>query len=468
MFAPDSYQIIAELFPRLLGILYFFAFAAFIPQIRGLLGENGILPVRRYLTHVRRRLGSRSFYWVPSVFWCNASDGTLSSALWLGTALSLLLVMGFAPWVLLPLLIVLHLSLISIGQDFLSFGWEGLLLEVAYNGMLLSFTATPNIFVWINLNFLIFRFHFQAGICKLQSGEPTWRDLTALCHHYETQPLPNPLSWHFHQLPALFHKCSVLAVLFIEIFVPAGVFGDESARLVTCLLLFSLQLAIGISGNYSYLTLLTVLLITPLLNDASLSFLSVTSDHHAAASHGWEAAAAGGGALLLLLQGCRLWHQLFPNRLFDRLFFQLHPYHLANSYGVFASMTTERYEVVVEGSDDNELWQEYLFRYKPSETTRRPRQIAPFQPRLDWQAWFLPFRSYQNQTWFQNFLYRVLEGRPEVLKLLRFNPFPDKPPRFLRAQIYLYRFTDKAAKAKTGHWWTRELIGPYSPTIEKK
>ena len=459
----SSHQIIIALFPRLLGVIYLFMFMPFLFQIKALVGKEGILPIEPLLRRYQKHLGLKRFYWVPSVFWAGASDKALVAVPAIGSVLACLLIAGFHPCILLPILILLHISIITAGQDFLSFGWEMFFCEISYNTILISMTGDLNLFAWFSINLLLFRFHLKSGTSKLQSQDPSWRNLMALKYHYETQPIPNALAWYVHKLPLWFHKFSTAAVLFLEIVVPFGVFGGETIRMFTFAALFFLQVAIWISGNYSYLNYLTAVFVTLLLSDKYLApYFTAVSYPSGPALHSAVSVAA---LLLIALQLMRLWNDFFHNPRIASLLVYFEPFYLANRYGIFAVMTTKRYEVVIEGSDDNETWKEYLFRYKPSEVDRRPRQIAPFQPRLDWSAWFLPFRDFSDEPWFQSFIYCLLSGNKQVLKLLRHNPFPDKPPRYMRVQMYLYTYSDTKLKKETGQWWVREYVGQFSPTV---
>lgn len=141
------------------------------------------------------------------------------------------------------------------------------------------------------------------------------------------------------------------------------------------------------------------------------------------------------------------------------------PFHVINPYGIFAIMTTTRHEIVFEGSDDGENWKEYFFYHKPSEITRRPRRISPYQPRIDWQAWFLPLGSYRYDTWFDNFIYHLLKNSPNVLALLRFNPFTEAPPRYIRTVLYEYEFSSFKEKKEQGWWWRRTRHGLFTQPI---
>lgn len=466
---PDNYTLSLELFYRLLGFIYFFAFGAFLFQIRGLIGQQGILPISNLLTFSHHRVGKKAYYYIPSLFWWWNSDTALMTVTAIGTALSVLLMLNVYPAILLPLLFILYLSIVSVGQDFLSFGWEGFCLETTFHAIFLSLTSTPNLFVWISLNFLIFRFHFHAAASKLQSGDRTWRTLTALCYHYETQPIPNALAWYAHKLPIWFHKFSTVLMLFIQLVIPFLVFGNETMRLIAFCFFFLLQFSIWATGNYSYLNHLTVVMCIPLIGNSFLEpFLGPAPPLYPTPN--WlNIPISLVGLTLIFLQAIRFWHHFYRNnQTIYRILMAVQPFHLANRGGIFAIMTTERYEIVIEGSNDKVDWKEYLFWHKPSELNRRPRRVAPYQPRIDWQAWFLPFSTFREESWIQNMLVRLLEGSPQVLKLLRYNPFPDAPPKYLRIQLYLYKFTDFKTKKETGNWWQRTYIQEYSPVLMRK
>lgn len=343
-------------------------------------------------------------------------------------------------------------------------------MEITVNAILLNMTATPNMAVWISLNLLLFRFHFQGGIVKFFSRDVNWRNMTAVAFHYQTQPIPNMTAWYAHKLPLWFHKASTAAMFFIElaapfgIFIPALLMGHE-IRLAVFACFFFLQLMIWLTGNFSYLNHLTAAFSVILVSDAYLShfFAPIAPGQSSSALEG---IATMGGILLTAMQLMTLWNHLYtPLTVFARLLSKVQPFHCVCRYGIFAVMTTKRYEVVVEGSDDGEEWKEYGFYYKPSELERRPRHISPYQPRVDWQIWFLPFSAYEDEEWFQNFLFHLLKGSPHVLSLIRFNPFSEKPPKFVRSLFYDYEFTTWEERKRTGHWWKRTLIGSYSPAF---
>lgn len=466
MFSPDDYTIALSLFPRLLGAIYFFAFGAFLFQIKGLLGTNGILPMGEHLKWVKGRFPKKCYWLIPSLFWFNSSDKIQMTVVALGTALSVLLMLGFFPSLILLLLYLLYLSIVSAGQDFLGFGWEGFLLEITINAFFISLTSTPNPFLWVSLNLVLFRFYFQGGAVKLQSRDPNWRNMTGVFFHYQSQPIPNMVAWYVYKLPMWFHKFSTFMMLFTEILIPFGMLGPDWMRFGVFVLFAGLQWAIWVTGNFSYLNHLSVVLSVILLSNAYLPWFEIPPMEPAS----WPIYGLCSlvGCFLIALQLLQLWQHFFPNVLFNSWLKIFSPYHLANRYGIFAVMTTKRYEIVFEGSDDNQIWKEYAFYYKPSEVDRRPRRISPYQPRLDWQAWFLPFASPNDQPWLYSFIFHLLKGTPEVLKLIRVNPFSDTPPKFVRTAFYDYVYTTFEEKKKTGAWWKREYIGLFTPPVHLK
>lgn len=470
MLDPENYSIAAALFLRLLGFIYFVVYFSFVFQIKGLLSSKGILPIGRYLSAVKQSLGKRAYYVLPTLFWFNHSDKSLIGAVWSGLLFSILVMLNIFSPLMLLLLYFLHLSIVSVGQAFLSFGWEMFLLEITFNAFFLSLTETPNLMIFISINLLLFRFHFQAGAVKLQSKDPNWANLTALFYHYQSQPLPNTLAWFAYKLPLWFHKLSTAVMFFIELIASFAIFGTEDMRFVAWIFFVALQIIIWSTGNFSYLNYLTVVLATLLLGNHYLGiFFTVPAGEISAPSIYLNMFLNTIGGIAVLFQLMNLYNNLFyPVALFAKIQHALAPFHIINRYGIFAVMTTHRYEIIIEGSHDDNEWKEYLFKYKPSETHRRPRRISPFQPRLDWQAWFLPFSSFDDNIWFQFFLIKLLQGEKDVIALLRYNPFPDKPPRYIQAAIYEYKFSDFKTLWQTGKWWERTYLGLYSPTLHLK
>lgn len=463
---PQDSSIIIHYFPQLLGVVYLFVFWPFLFQMKGLFGQLGILPISAYLKSMKGGYGTRIYYYIPTLFWFHSGDRSLMAVPIIGTCLSILLIIGIAPLVLLPLLFILHLSITSAGQEFLSFGWESLFLEISLYTFLLIVTPAPNLAIWWCLNFLLFRFHFEGGISKLLSYDVNWRNLKALDYHYFTQPIPNATAWYAHKLPMGVQKASCLIMLIIEIIVPFFLFGDETLRMFTFVCFAGLQYFIWLTGNFSYLNYLTLIFSTILIGNGFLKPLLGPAQAFGSNPLVVEILMSFIGAACLAGQLLRVYSHFSPHIPFTKWFRYTSPFHIINRYGIFAVMTTKRYEIIIEGSNDGENWKEYSFKWKPSEVDRRPRRVSPYQPRLDWQAWFLPFTVFAAEPWIKNFLYRLLGGSPDVLKLLKGNPFKDAPPKYVRAVMYDYTYTSLKEKKETGNWWNREYVGHYSPTYE--
>lgn len=468
MWDSESYTIAAQWLPRLLGCIYLCAIVPFHFQILGLIGKNGILPVQDYLDHFRIRYPRKRFFYLPTLFWLNANDFALMALVSAGTLFSIFLILGFYPSLLLALLFIIYLSIVTVGQDFLSFGWESFLLEITFYTFWVSLTPIPNPMIWFSLNFLLFRFHLQAGACKLQSGDWCWRDLTALWYHYQSQPLPNTWAWFVHKCPLAFHRISTFLMFAVELAIPFGLFFNDEIRAAVGVALISLQVVIWLTGNFSYLNHMTIVFSTITFSNDFFPFLEKPLAPMPSNPF-LDLFISIIGIFFTVLQFIRLWNHLNPRyRFLNGWFYWFSPFHLVNRYGLFAIMTKERYEIIVEGSEDGKNWKEYLCKYKPSEITRRPRRISPYQPRLDWQMWFLPFDDFEAAGWFHQFLYHLVQGTPAVLKLLRHNPFPNNPPKYIRAVVYEYKFSTLKQKREYGWWWQREFIGQFSPVMALK
>lgn len=467
------------LFLRALGCIYLIAFLSLWVQIHGLIGSNGILPANLFLTAVREQVGTSGYYVVPTLFWLNPSDLCLHLLCAGGVVLSLVLISGFLPTWTLAGLWVFYLSLVSVGQVFLSFQWDVLLLEAGFLAIFfaplqirdtLSRVSQPSVaFLWLG-RWLLFRLMFASGFVKLASDE-VWRNLTALNFHYETQPLPTSISWYVHQLPEWFQKISVIGMFAVELVVPFLIFAPRRLRTAGCFGLVGLQVLIILTGNYCFFNLLTIALCFLLVDDVtwkgllSNRFMPTIRLLEQPIRRYRRICLAVAATLLFLLSGIRFSGQLFREIQIPDVAW-ITPFRSVNTYGLFADMTESRPEIIVEGSDDRILWKTYAFRWKPGELTDAPRWVAPHQPRLDWQMWFAALQgNYQNTHWFLNFMGSVLRGEPEVLKLLAENPFPDTPPRYVRATLYDYRFTDLATKRSEGMWWDREWNRIYCPAI---
>jgi len=443
-------------FQQVLGFVYLIAFTSFGRQAPGLIGSHGILPFAAYLAALKTAMGGQAYREIPTVLWLRPTDAALAAVWMAGAAAALAAI--FAPargwWrrAALAVCLVLWISLCAVGQDFLSFQWDVLLSET---GLLAIFADTSAVRIWL-FRWLIFRLMFSSGLVKLTSGDPSWKSLTAMHYHFETQPLPNPLAWLIYQQPMWVAKAETAFTLIAELVVPFLFFAPRRARHVGGWIAIALQLLILSSGNYTYFNFLTIALCLWLFLEPEKRQWG--RPHKAVSAS--LAAFVGVASGLILLEQFSL--PLPPGG--SAVVHLLEPLRVVNSYGLFAVMTTERPEIIVEGSADGVNWRAYEFPYKPGDVMRAPPVIEPDQPRLDWQMWFAALDTYQSNRWFVDFMVRLLEGEPAVLRLLRYNPFPDKPPKYVRARLFLYRFTNWHERG----WWTREERGLYFPAAGLK
>jgi predicted DCC family thiol-disulfide oxidoreductase YuxK len=477
-------------FLRLLALVYLAAFLSLWSQVGGLVGSRGILPLTEFLRAAHERDGALCTWFSPTLAWIAPGDAMLHGLCAAGTAVSVLLLVGAAPVVSLAALWVLYLSLATVGQDFLWFQWDSLLLETGFLALFLApwtwwshpgkDPAPSGIAVWL-LRWLCFRLMLASAAVKLLSGDPTWHGLTALRYHFETQPLPPWTAWYADRLPARLLDSATAAVLVIEGIVPFFIFAPRRLRFAAGALLAGLQLLIVVTGNYAFFNWLTLALCLMLLDDGvwprAWRAARTAADLRSAAGsrarpprggwHPWVLRPAAAVLLLLslvaFLGGLGLptaW--LGPVREAYQL---VSPWRSVNHYGLFAVMTTQRPEIILEGSADGEHWEPYEFRYKPGDPDRRPGFVAPAQPRLDWQMWFAALSDASHSVWFLRFCQCLLQGSPPVLSLLEANPFPRSPPRYVRAVVYEYRFTTPLERRFTGAWWRRSPLGLYCPVL---
>jgi hypothetical protein len=470
-FSASDYQLTRLVIERGLGLTYLLAFLVALNQFPALLGERGLLPVPRYL-------GSAGFGEAPSLFHLRYSDRLLRAVALTGVALSVSLVLGLlqAGPLWLPMLgwfvlWVLYLSIVNVGQRFYAFGWESLLLEAGFLAIFLGNARTaPPFPILILFRWLAFRLELGAGLIKLR-GDPCWRDLTCMDYHHETQPMPNPLSWYAHRLPRAFHRIEVLGNYVAQLVAPFLLLLPQPIATIGGLVMLGTQAYLVASGNYAWLNLLTMVLVVSAIPDSFIRTLlpGAGAPPALAAPPLWFMVAVGAvTALVVVLSYWPVRNLLGGRQLMNAAF---NRYHLVNTYGAFGSVTRERYEVVIEGTDADELseqtvWREYEFKAKPGDPRRRPPQVAPYHLRLDWLMWFAGISPSYAQDWFRPFLTRLLEGDPAVVRLLRRNPFPDAPPVRVRARYYRYRFTSRQKRRETGMWWMRELVGDYMPPVE--
>ena len=484
-----TYVLSRWLFLRLLGVVYLVAFASLLVQLRGLVGEHGLMPVNEFLARAQDTYGDGAWRLLPTLLWLDSTDRGLLIVSAGGMALAALLILDIVPLIVLPALWLLYLSLAVGGQDFLSFQWDGLLLET---GLLAALWAPAGWFPSLRLEvrqpspvvqwllwLLLFKLMFLSGVTKLLSGDPTWRNLTALDVYFETQPLPPWTAWFVHQLSTPVHAVATALVFVVEMGLPLVVFVPARfrwVRLAGAALIIGFQLTVAATGNYGFFNLLTILLCVPLLDDRLLRpvvRLRLTAPQPEAPFRRTVVGVAA--AVILCLSALSFVRELVytlpgagPGAMplwSEQLLGAFAPFRSVNGYGLFRVMTTERPEIIVEGSADGTVWKPYEFRWKPGDPERRPRFVAPYQPRLDWQMWFAALDPIGNRALLEGLVQRLLDGSPDVLGLLGSNPFPDRPPKFLRLMYFRYFFSSPETRAATGAWWSREPRGSLTKPV---
>ncbi|MBV9090607.1 MAG: lipase maturation factor family protein [Mycobacteriaceae bacterium] len=454
---------------RGVGAIYLIAFLMAARQFRPLIGEHGMLPVPEFLAQ-------RSVRRTPSIFQLHYSDRFFAAVSWFGAVLSAAIVAGAADlvplWVAMLvwlLLWLLYLSIVNVGQTWYSFGWESLLLEAGFLAIFLgnARTAPPVLVIWL-VRWLLFRVEFGAGLIKLR-GDPCWRDLTCLDYHHETQPMPGPLSWFFHHLPKPLHRVEVAGNHFAQLVVPFGLFAPQPVASAAAAIVVTTQLWLVLSGNFAWLNWLTIVLAFSAIDDSSAATLLPLGKPPAVpAPPSWFVVLVIACTALVAVLSYPPVRNLLSRH--QHMNMSYNPYHLVNTYGAFGGISRIRQEVVIEGTDetritDQTLWREYEFKGKPGAVRRLSPQIAPYHLRLDWLMWFVAISSRYAQGWMGPFLLRLLQNDPATLRLLRHNPFPDCPPRYVRVQLYRYRFTTLGELLRDRVWWHRTLLGEYLPPV---
>src|SRR5438477_9442734 len=484
---PPAYFVARRWFLRALGLIFLIAFVSLWVQIDVLIGSNGIIPVSEFLPAARVQLGDRALSILPTLCWFNSSDAFLHFLCGGGVALSLLLIFGIAPALSLIALVVFYLSLTIAGQTFLSFQWDTLLIETGFLSIFLApwrlWSKSRNdppvsragLFL---LKLLLFKLMLMSGVVKLTSGDDSWFDLTALDYHYWSQPLPTALGWWADQSPEWFKKFSVAFCLVAEIIVPFFIWTPRRPRLLACGLLIFLQIVIGATGNYNFFNLLTIALCLLLIDDSSgrrqRGALQTNGETRSVVSHYFADRLSICAAVIVIVitlpLNARLIYSAFRpeeewSRLLGSVYGRAEAFRIVNGYGLFREMTKDRREIVIEGSADGIDWKPYEFKWKPGDLNRAPGWCAPHQPRLDWQMWFAALGSYRQNPWFVQMVISLLHGKPRVAALFERNPFPESPPRYVRATSYRYRFTTSEEHRQTGAWWKRQELGEYLPSV---
>ena len=502
------------LFLRALGLIYFSAFFALAFQILGLIGSQGILPVQQLLPELQK-LGQSRFFVAPSLLWFGASDHALMVLVSVGLIASVLVTLNILPRLALLACWLCFLSFVATAQDFSQYQSDGMLLEAGLLALLIAPTGVrphwgshspPTRAAFFLLLWEWFRIYFESGVVKLASGDPTWRHLTAMYEYYQNGPLPTWVGWYLQHLPFSFHRLTAGMTLAMELVLVFLAFLPRPWRLACFVMVTVWQVGVIATANYAFLNYLVLVLGILLLDDKVLIRLipqcwragltpdsrstlsmqgaqTVETDQRAIAKprvglrrHPREVVRAVRIALTTVLLVSIAYATTVPLlAMFWRTIplpmgpiAALDPFRVANTYGLFATMTPHRYEIEFQGSDDGAHWTAYSFRYKPQNPQERPRIYAPYQPRFDWNLWFASLTSWEQAPIVPRTEIRLLEGSPQVLGLFAGNPFRAHPPRFVRAVLWQYWFSTSAQKRATGAWWRRTLLGTYAPTITRE
>ncbi len=515
-----SNRLIARwLFLRALGLIYFSAFYALLFQIRGLIGNDGILPATEYLEAVAHSYGPARFWFVPSLLWLSTGNAWLMAVCWIGLLASVLLVFNLWPRGMLVVCFVCFLAFVSAAGDFSGYQSDGMLLEA---GFIAWFFASPGFRPgWGETHpasraslFLLqwewFRIYFESGVVKLASGDPQWRNWTAMDQYYQNGPLPTWIGYYVQHLPHWFHASTVFITFAVELGIVWMMFLPRRWRLICFVIVTALQTGIILTANYAFLNYLVLSLGILLLDDSYLIRVLPRSWRSK-----FEATAKIAAAQLPQLAQPRaepvlsivdappsppLPQKLTPARHFSAwklaltsvilswIFYSttvqllwmlsprlplptapvaaLDPFRIANRYGLFAVMTRGRYEIEFQGSNDGQNWTPYPFRYKPQDPSKAPGIYAPYQPRFDWNLWFASLGSWRDNPIVPSTEERLLSNSHDVLQLFAGNPFASAPPKQVRAVLWQYWFTTLAEKRSTGTWWRRELMGLYAPVLQ--
>ncbi|MGA8144374.1 MAG: lipase maturation factor family protein [Candidatus Acidiferrales bacterium] len=497
-------------FLRALGLIYFSAFYSFLFQIKGLIGPTGLLPAADYLQAVTSAIpGILRFWFAPTVLWINSSNPALTAICWVGLIASLLLLANVWPRGMLAICFVCFLSFVSAAQDFSGYQSDGMLLEA---GFISLFFAPPGFWPglgWRNsasraslflLQWEWFRIYFESGAAKIRSGDPSWRNFTAMDNYYQNGPLPTWIGWYVQHFPHWFHAFAVGLTLAIELLLVWMLFLPRRLRIICFCIVTPFEISIILTANYTFLNYLVLVLGFLLLDDRFIDWILPQKVRDIfGITRSVQAASSGSSTAPEKLENPRaVWRErLRPIRmaiagaLLGVVFYStttqlvwiflptlplplspvsaLEPFRIANRYGLFAVMTPERLEIEFQGSSDGKTWIAYPFRYKPQDVKKAPGIYAPYQPRFDWNLWFASLGSWRDNRFVVWTEERLLKSDPDVLHLFAGNPFEGGPqPIAVRAVIWQYWFTDLKTKRETGDWWRRQLLGPYAPALERQ
>ncbi|HJP63647.1 MAG TPA: lipase maturation factor family protein [Mucilaginibacter sp.] len=480
--ATPTYWLTRFVILRVLGVVYALAFLVAINQVIPLIGSNGLLPVGNYLRQVTDALGSTGagFVRLPSVFWLWHSDTALLTVSWLGFIVSLVVVAGYANAPLIGLLWFLYMSIVHTGQDWYGYGWE---IQLGETGFLAIFLCplpdmrpfprrAPPFIIIVLFRWLTFRIMLGSGLIKFR-GDAVWRNGTALYYHFETQPIPGPLSRWFHFLPHIILKIGVWFNWLAELAAPFFIFWPRVGRHIAGIIIVLLQVMLIFSGNLSFLNWLTIIPALACFDDGFWARIlpgrlvrkAETAAENAEESKAMTVTSWVIAAVIAILSIQPVVNLLSPGQVMNTSF---DPLDLVNTYGAFGSVGKERLNVVFEGTTDDTTgnkahWKPYIYKYLPVLPDKIPPQIAPYQPHLDWQMWLAAMSTSDQYPWTYNLAWKLLHNDPGAISLFAGNPFPGNPPRYIRAVLYRYKFA-KPGNPR-GLYWERHELGEWLPIL---
>ena len=490
------------IFLRALGLIYYSAFFSLAFQIKGLIGQQGILPANEYLRGVAEQFGRVGYWYAPTLLWFSSGRHLLTGICWVGMIASVLLVLNLWPRGMLAICFVCFLSFVSAAQDFSAYQSDGMLLEAGFISLFYAprgfrpgwgETSPPSRASWFLLVWECFRIYFESGVGKIMGGDPEWRNFTAIDDYYQNGPLPTWIGWYMQHWPHWFHAATAFGTLALELGLVWMMFLPRWFRIVCFCIVTPWQMGIILSANYTFLNYLVLALGFLLLDDGILKCSlprrwkakfpvgqearpvaeeSAGRNWRNALSKQWTALQLSITAVMLMwifyATTAQMVWMVKPVGLPTTPVSALEPFRIANRYGLFEVMTRGRYEIEFQGSDDGQNWRVYPFRFKPQDPAKAPGIYAPYQPRFDWNLWFASLSTWRQEPIVPRTEEALLRGSPDVLQLFAGNPFPKAPPRQVRAVLWQYWFTTPEEKRANGIWWRREQLGLYAPTLERE
>ena len=513
------------IFLRALALIYFSAFYSLLFQIKGLIGPQGILSARQFLAAVARSLGAKGYWYAPSLFWFSTSSHMLMAVMWIGLAASVVAFFNLWPRLCFFICFVCFLSFVTTSGVFSGYQSDGMLLEAGFLALFFvpgglrpgwGASSLPSRASMFLLQWEWFRIYFESGLVKLLSGDPEWRHFTAMDQYYQNGPLPTWVGWYVQHLPHWFQAATTGATLVMELGLVLMLFFPRRVRLICFFIVTPWEIGVILTANYTFLNYLVLSLGFLLLDDkllrrfvpkhfeppapaiaaeaepageAPLSILAAPEARAASASESdagkdaptrrtWRRRLGGHLRALGLAFTVVMLVWIAYDTTAELIGLPLHgvpvptaplvalsPFRIANQYGLFAVMTRGRYEIEFQGSNDGENWIAYPFRYKPQALNQPPGIYAPYQPRFEWNLWFASLGNWQQNDIVPLTEEHLLVNGPDVLALFKSNPFPQMPPRYVRAVLWQYWFTSMDEKRSTGNWWRRELLGLYAPEL---